>query len=332
MKTYRKLLLTWALIICSTVLFAQSNRTQADSLLKQGVTLNDAGKFAEAVAKYDEILKTEPNNVTALYEKGFSLSAAGKSDEAIACFEKITSTANFPDAYVGLANIYDSKGDYEKALSYYMKGIAIAPKNRNLWFNLSVSYARQQKYPQSESAAAEAIKADPKHISSYRNYAVAAYLQGRNAEALLGLSNYLMFGVPANQSAGACQIVKEILRTSPKSDAGPIAKMQQETIVQAAKLATAGKTNLTPTDSLTIQLTAVYKVIKTQEAQYGSPFFSRYFGDFFGRIAESNYMDVFTHFIAVSLSPQDNLAWLKTRQDDIKAFNIWLNTQKRQTE
>lgn len=333
MQFYRKILLTLMLLFCSAIIYAQENK-QADvnALLKEGVALNDAGKYAEAIAKYEQILKADPNNMTALYEKAFTLTAWGKPDDAIPCFEKIIATTNSPTAYVGLANIYDNKGDFAKAKSMYLKGLAVAPKNNNLWFNLSVWYARQKDYVQSQSAAAEAIKGDMKHANSYRNYAVAAYQQGKNAEALLALSNYLTFGVQPNQARGACGIIKEILNASPNPSAVGIAKMEQQTIATASAAALAGKTNLTQIDSLTLQLTAVYKAIKQQQDQYGSVFFSKYFGNYFGTIADTPYMDIFTRFITVSLAVQENLAWLKARPDYIKEFNTWSATQKRQTE
>lgn len=333
MQTYHKSILTLLLLFCSITIFAQDSKvTDANSLLKEGVALNDTGKYAEAIAKYDEILKSSPGNMTAMYEKAFTLTLWGKPDEAIGYFEKVIAAENSPIAYVGLANIYDNKGDFEKSKSIYMKGLSISPKNNNLWFNLSVSYARQKDYNQSEVAAAEAIKANGKHLNSYRNYAIAAYQQGKSAEALLGLSNYLSFGIGPQQAVGACQIIKDILNKSPDPKAGDLAKMQQQTIFSAAKNAVAGKTNLSPIDSLTLQLTAAYKAIKQQQDQYGSVFFSKYFGNYFGNIAESSYMDIFSHFILVSLSPKENLAWLKEHQDKIKEFNTWLNSQKRQTE
>jgi tetratricopeptide (TPR) repeat protein len=333
MQSYHKSILTLLLLFCSITIFAQENKTaDANTLLKEGVALNDAGKYAEAIAKYEEILKVDPNNMTALYEKAFTLTAWGKPDEAIPCFEKIIATNNDPTAYVGLANIYDNKGDFEKAKNMYLKGLTVAPKNNNLWFNLSVWYARQKDYGQSQSAAAEAIKANMKHANSYRNYAVAAYQQGKNAEALLALSNYLTLGVQPSQALGACHIIKEILNSKPNSKAEGIAKMEQQTIATASVAALIGKTNLSQIDSLTLQLTAVYKAIKQQQDQYGSAFFSKYFGNYFGTIADTPYMDIFTRFITVSLSVQENLAWLKARPEYIKEFNTWSSTQRRQTE
>lgn len=47
---------------------AQSGENSA-VLLKKGITLHDKGDYAGAIKVYDEILKTEPENIEVLYEK-----------------------------------------------------------------------------------------------------------------------------------------------------------------------------------------------------------------------------------------------------------------------
>jgi len=329
MKPYRKALLVLVILVYQTALFAQSLPPHLDSLMKAGVILNDQGKFAEAIAKYEEVLKAEPNNMTALYEKGFSLSAAGKNDEAIPCFETVIASHQLPNAYVALANIYDNRSDFAQAEKYYQQGIAVFPNYGGLWYNLGLSYVKQKKYAQAESAAVESIKINPKHAGSYQVYGYSTYFQGKTAMALMCLSNFLLFNPPQQQARVSAIIVKQILSGAPNPQTDPVAKAQQETIAKAVASSLAGKTNLKPVDSVNLELTSAFKAIKDQSGQYNSTFFARYFGDFFGAIGESNNMDVFTHVITVSLNPQENLAWLKAHPDDIKAFNTWLTTQKR---
>lgn len=332
MKIFNKIFFTLLLFISSSLLFAQNNNGHLDSLVRQGIVLNDAGKFSEAIAKYDEVLKVAPSNMTAVYEKGFSLSLSGKNDEAIPCFEKVIAATKMSNAYTALANIYDNQGSFDKAQGVYKQGISTYPDNGSLWYNLSLSYLRQKKYNQAELAAVESIKINPRHVASHQTYAFATYFQGKNAMALLGLSNFLMFTPSPQQASVACEILNQILHSSADANAGPIEKLQQQTIAKTIAAVIVGKTNLTAADSLSLQLTAVFKVIKAQEDQYQSPFFSKYFGDFFGALANTTYMEVFTHFITIARSPKDNIAWLKSHPDEVKDFNIWISAQKRVTE
>jgi tetratricopeptide (TPR) repeat protein len=43
-------------------------------LIKEGVALHDRGDYDGAIAKYEEVLKDNPNNVLALYEQSYSYS------------------------------------------------------------------------------------------------------------------------------------------------------------------------------------------------------------------------------------------------------------------
>jgi len=46
-------------------------KVQFSDLIKQGVQLNDQGKYTEAIDKYNEALKLEPENAQANYEMAF---------------------------------------------------------------------------------------------------------------------------------------------------------------------------------------------------------------------------------------------------------------------
>jgi tetratricopeptide (TPR) repeat protein len=116
MKHLYKLLLFFSLAIACEAAFAQNNE-DAGSLIKEGVQLNNAGKYAEAIDKYNQALKIDPENVYADYELAFSLFALNKGKEAIPYLEKVikaNSSLN-AGAYDLLGNIYDKDNQTEKA-------------------------------------------------------------------------------------------------------------------------------------------------------------------------------------------------------------------------
>jgi len=63
MKNYYRSFLTLLLLFSAITLFAQERpATHTDSLMRAGIALHDAGKFTEALAKYEEVLKFIPNH------------------------------------------------------------------------------------------------------------------------------------------------------------------------------------------------------------------------------------------------------------------------------
>ncbi|MBC7401497.1 MAG: tetratricopeptide repeat protein [Mucilaginibacter sp.] len=334
MTTYHKTLITLLLLFCTTNLFAQDKSADVPTLIKEGRALNTTGKYTEAVAKFDEALKIDPNNTDVMENKGISLALAQKYDEALPCFEKVVAVNNNqPHAYVSMGNIYSMRKDYDKAIYYYTKAIGILPRDARIWNSLSSAYLFSKKYAQAQSAATETIKMGQRQANVYQLYAIAAFFQAKNAEALMGLCNYFMLANPKEKStADTYRTLTLVLHDKPRPGAEPVAKMQQETVAKAIASATEGKTNLTPIDSLTLQLTAAFKAINEQQDQYGSPFFSKYFGSFFGTMAATDQMDTFAHFIMLSISPAENAAWLKEHQDKVTAFVSWIKSTKREIE
>ncbi|HJP62087.1 MAG TPA: tetratricopeptide repeat protein, partial [Mucilaginibacter sp.] len=67
MRTCHKTLLLPILLCLSFAAFAQ-NDNDAKSLVKQGVALNDSGKYDQAIAKYNQAIQTDPKYANAYYE------------------------------------------------------------------------------------------------------------------------------------------------------------------------------------------------------------------------------------------------------------------------
>ncbi|MES2376452.1 MAG: tetratricopeptide repeat protein [Bacteroidota bacterium] len=316
------------------------------ALLKEGTALHDARKYPEAIAKYDEALKIDPNNAIIIYEKAFTLYASGKSNDAITILEKLVTTYKSARVYALLGNIYDERKDFNKAISYYTKGVAVAPKDGNLWHNLSVSYFIQKNYAQAEAAATEAIKINPKYVNSQRAYALATYYEGKHINSILAWCNFLIIEPQTPRSVEALTYIKHMLYFNVKGNnmtmggTDELTKSQQMTIALsvagglgvAQKAAEHNGKTITPLDSLSLPLQYIFK-IAAEKKDAGNPvFFNKYYADFFGALANTEYTNAFYRYITISVYRNDNIAWLNEHQDNLKALITWVNTTKRETE
>lgn len=77
------LILLFILVSCLSV-----TAETADELLQQGKSLEDQGKYEEAIACYDKVIEIDSNNEEAWSSKGFSLHSLGRYEEALACYDK----------------------------------------------------------------------------------------------------------------------------------------------------------------------------------------------------------------------------------------------------
>ena len=88
----------------------------AEELCDRGVDLFAEGKYAEAIAAYNEALALDPGLVDALHGLAMAHAEAGDLDRAIAAAKRITEVcADDPLGYTSLSMFYQRAGRIEDA-------------------------------------------------------------------------------------------------------------------------------------------------------------------------------------------------------------------------
>lgn len=89
-------------------------------LLAKGQWWLTQDKPADALACFDEILKTEPDHGEALVKKGLALEALQRPEEALACYDQaIAAHADLTIAYLQKGGLFNRLERYEEALQCY---------------------------------------------------------------------------------------------------------------------------------------------------------------------------------------------------------------------
>ncbi len=338
MNNLFKILLVIALLAFSTCVFAQ-NKEYITQLIDRGVALNDSGKYVEAIAKYSEVLKLDSNNQRADYELAYTLFSSDHEKDAIPYLEKVVKlNPNSAGAFDMLGSIYDDEKNGDKAIEYYLQGIKADPDYQRLHFNLAIAYFRQGKNAEAEACAIDAIKLDPKHASSQRIYALATYAQGKRGESLLGWCSFLLLEPQTQRSAEAYHYVKKIinygikktgetsvtLSVNPKDTAGANFLMPMTILA-----ATSDKKNLSPVDSLSLQIKSLFDISESFGSKKEDTFYKSFYAGYFKNLAAAGDVPAFARFISISAYPDDNLQWFKDNDAQLKALDLWIRTTER---
>ena len=96
--------------------------------IKKGMDFFKEDRFNEAIAYYDEILKNDPDNETALNNKACVLAYSGKFDESVKLFDTILSR-DFSNslALSNKATVLGKRGDYDAALLQFASVLKTSP-------------------------------------------------------------------------------------------------------------------------------------------------------------------------------------------------------------
>ena len=91
-------------------------------------TLQDQGRFGEAVKYYTEAIRSKPDYVDAHNNLGVTLVAQGKFSEAVRHYNKaLQLNQNYFRAYVNLAIALSYQGKFDEAVQYYNQALRIRP-------------------------------------------------------------------------------------------------------------------------------------------------------------------------------------------------------------
>jgi hypothetical protein len=100
----------------------------------------------------------------------------------------------------------------------------------------------------------------------------------------------------------------------------------------AITTATDNKKNLTPIDSLELQLTSVFKIAGSIPSESADPFVSKYFGKYFVALGNTDNMPAFTRLVSLSGYHDDNLKWFKDNDGKLTALSNWIANTKREVQ
>jgi tetratricopeptide (TPR) repeat protein len=332
------------ILIFLTASFAAAAQDTAPDLIKQGIQLNDQGKYADAIEKYGQALKIDPENLQGNYEMAFSLFASGKGNDGIPFIEKTIKSSN-ADAltaasYDLLGSIYDQDHKSDKAIEAYKNGIKAKPNYQRLHFNLGIAYFRNKQFAEAEASAIEAIKLDPKHASSQRLYALVTFHQNKRMNALLGFCSFILLEPNTSRSTEAYNNIEHILQGGVLKDANGNATIQvstkgnqdNETMNLAISVTTlaAQKKNLTGIDLLQYQLKSLFTIAaELSQKKTDKDFFDKFFVDYFYKLAQSDNMPAFTHTVALTVNKEESAKWGKENTAQLKAMSDWLASTER---
>lgn len=160
----------------------------AVAAFNEGASLANAGKDAEAVAKFEEAVKVKPD-LTAGWQALARVSVRTKNfDRAIEAANKaLEADSEDTDMLAVLYEAYNGKGDKVKAAEFKKR----LPANAGSLFNDAARAINAGKDNEAEPLLKQAIAADANFAPAYYELGMLYVRTGKNADARQALTKYL---------------------------------------------------------------------------------------------------------------------------------------------
>ena len=190
----------------------------AIALIDEGNALQEQGRIAEAMERYDAAVRADPRCARAHLNRGNVLLADARLDEARSAYElamacdpkyaaphfnmgNLNSRAgqyaaavsnyqraaelkpDFADAYVAMANAFDSLGSKQAALESYQRALAIRPDYAEVHFNIALLATSLGRVPEAVVSLRRAIELQPDYVAAHRALAVVLNTLGDTSGA-----------------------------------------------------------------------------------------------------------------------------------------------------
>jgi predicted TPR repeat methyltransferase len=166
---------------------------------------HQAGNIKEAKQAYLEILRSNPNEVSALHGLALLYAEEGRLDEAQNYLEKARALKPADPAFcLHLANILKAKGSFNQAIQILQDLVREYPHFSAAFNNLGTVYFAQDQLAEAAKSYQTAIDLQPNYADAYYNLALALTKLGRTEEAINVYQALLVLA--ANHTAARFQL------------------------------------------------------------------------------------------------------------------------------
>lgn len=163
----RNLALAALLCSLSSAAFAE------DASFAKGMELIGKKQYKEAVASFDEAIKSDAKNSEAYLERALCNFHLANYEKVIEDCKEVTGhdaahTVSKRQAYMMSAGAQNAIGRYEDAIASCGKALALGPKVSLCYSDRAYAHQRLNHLDEALKDCNEAIKLDPKHGSNYQ--------------------------------------------------------------------------------------------------------------------------------------------------------------------
>jgi tetratricopeptide (TPR) repeat protein len=182
----------------------------------EGVAASSAGNFDEAIAKFNEALKTNPQCSDCYYNIGVANAQKKDLEKAEEAYKKANEIKPSAEAYNGLVNIYTSQRKFEEAQEAGKQAAALSATtpggaaNPDALYNQGVILWNAGKIADAKVQFEQVIAAKPDHAEAHYQLGMALVNEGNLKGARAEFDTYLKLAPSGPNAAQAKALAAQL--------------------------------------------------------------------------------------------------------------------------
>ena len=317
----------------------------------EGVRLYDAGKYDEAVAKYQQALAAAPEDPTANSELALTYNELGRYEDAWRLCQKLlkANPVASPTVYMTGGNSLDALKRPKEALQLYQKGLKYHPESSALYYNRGVTEATSGLVPAAVGSFQQAVLYKPSHASSHMSLGVMELQSQARIPAILALTRFLVLEPRSQRAAQRLPLLdraimqgvsrtdkntinisigKESLDAANRKRPGPDNFGQVEftqTLMAGLALGKDSSQTQTETERFAKQFTSLCESLEQGMATTRPPGFTwEYYVPYFVELKKKGYVSALSYLIHASQTKEPAVQqWLAAHPSEVAVFEEW---------
>lgn len=338
-------LLVGALAALPLLAAAQTTDT-AQHLIDDGNALRAAGRFAEALPKYQAALQLEPASNLARYKLALTYFSLGRHDDAIRESKALLAAPDGPTAgvYIIYGNALDGQKKPKEAVDVYQQGLRRFPDDGMLHFNLGVTQYGQQRVQEAIGSLQRAAQLNPDHASSHLYLALLTAESGNRIPSILELGRFLVLEPQGPRAAAYLPQLDRLLQSGVKQTGEKDVTVKISSLTLDAAGKPEGDDNFgasdmmlslmsaldydaknkgkTPSARMAEKLNDLISSLGEQGSHKG--FAWSYYVPYYLEMKRKNFVPAFTYVVRASRTDQPDVQqWLDAHPAEVAAFREW---------
>ena len=194
------------------------SREALTEVFGEGVAANRAGDFEQAIAKFEEVLRSMPACVDCHYNIGIASTRMEDYAAAEVAFRKVLDLrADFAPGYYALADLYNRQERFDEATTarseahrIALEALALAAGRTQNILNQGIIFWNAGNVADAKRRFEEAAKLGPTHVDVHYWLGMANKTEGNQAEAARSLRRYLDLAPDGQYADSAADTLKQI--------------------------------------------------------------------------------------------------------------------------